>query len=127
MTTPNQSVIEELQYSIECLNSTINAMRVEIAFLRGSLSKMDASLEKRNLSASDYGFLSRGRPMTISKWAADRGLLCKVAAFTNALEDKIHQLSACNRNQFGRKTNRKSTRRVDSHIRTSGFISGILK
>ncbi len=33
-------------------------------------------------------------------------LLGKVAALTNALEDRSQQLSARNRNQFGAKTNR---------------------
>ncbi len=104
--TSEEYIIRLLQ-TIESLNSTMMAMREEIAFLRKHLAKMDASLEGKELEQKRLLALIEAKDEVnrrMGKRIAD--LLGKVAALTNALEDKSHQLSARNRNQFGTKTNR---------------------
>ncbi len=104
--TSEEYIIKLLQ-TIESLNSTMIGMREEIAFLRQQLAKMDASLEGKEREQKRLLALIEAKDddnRRMGKQIAD--LLGRVTVLTSALEDKSHQLSARNRNQFGTKTNR---------------------
>ncbi len=104
--TSEEYIIRLLQ-TIESLNSTMMAMREEIAFLRESLAKMEASLSASEQERKRQQAIINAKDEDLRKLTHQMAdLLGKVAALTNALEDKSHQLSARNRNQFGTKTNR---------------------
>ena len=103
----SEEYIIKLLHTIESLDSTMQSMREEIAFLRERLAKMDASMEEKDLERKRLWALIEAKDQDnkrMSRQMAD--LLGKVAALTKALEDKSHQLSGRNRNQFGTKTNR---------------------
>ena len=104
--TSEEYIIRLLQ-TIESLDSTMRSMREEIAFLREKLARMDASLEEKELERKRLWALIEAKDEDNRRLAQQMAdLLGKVAALTKALEDKTHQLSGRNRNQFGTKTNR---------------------
>ncbi len=109
--TSEEYIIRLLQ-TIESLDSTMKAMSEEIAFLREQFSRMSTSLTESELERKRLLALLEAKDedhRKISKQVAQ--LLAKVDSLTKAHEDKSHQLSARNRNQFGTKTNRTKANR----------------
>ncbi len=104
--TSEEYIIRLLQ-TIESLDSTMKSMREEIAFLREQLSRMSTSLTESELERKRLLALIEAKDEDHRKMSKQVArLLAKVDSLTKAHEDKSHQLSARNRNQFGTKTNR---------------------
>ncbi len=86
--TDDSSLIEELLQTIESLDSTMREMREEISFLRDRLSKMDASLEEKELEQKRLWALIEAKDNDNKRMGQQMAeLLGKVAALTKALEE----------------------------------------
>ncbi len=85
--TSEEYIIKLLQ-TIESLNSTMMAMREEIAFLRESLAKMEASLSASELERKRQQAIINAKDEDLCKLTHQMAdLLGKVAALTKALEE----------------------------------------